>query len=116
MPGFDGFGDPGDGMNLNDDDQVDQGEPNAPPDHDPEDDDQNMVTEQEAAAEDDDDSFIQVARKIAKKAPGFDGFGDPGDGMNLNDDDQVDQGQPNAPPDHDPEDDDQNMVTEQESA
>merc|ERR1719181_2622702 len=115
MPGFDGFGDPGDGMNLNDDDQVDQGEPNAPDQHDPEDDDQNMVTEQEAQAEDDDDSFVQTAQKVAKQSPGFDGFGAP-DPFNRNDDDEVDQGEPNAPEQHDPSDDDANMVTEQEAA
>merc|ERR1719473_791667 len=87
-PGFDGFGAP-DPFNRNDDDEVDQGEPNAPEQHDPEDDDQNMVTEQEAAAEDDDDSFMQLARKSAQKSPGFDGFGDP-DPFNRNDDDEVD--------------------------
>merc|ERR1719440_1842818 len=87
-PGFDGFGAP-DPFNRNDDDEVDQGEPNAPEDHDPEDDDQNMITEQQAAAEDD-DSFMQLARKVAKKAPGFDGFGRP-DPFNRNDDDEVDQ-------------------------
>merc|ERR1719454_1643589 len=84
--------------------------PNAPEQHDS-DDDANMVSEQEANAEDD-DSFVQVARK-AKKNPGFDGFGAP-DPFNRNDDDEVDQGEPNAPEEHDSEDD-ANMVSEQEA-
>merc|ERR1719267_281449 len=79
--GFDGFGTP-DPFNQNDDDQVDQGEPNAPLKENP-DDDANMVSEDE---EDDDDSFVQVGAKKAKKGDGFDGFGTPHP-FNQNDDD-----------------------------
>merc|ERR1719160_2432699 len=75
--GFDGFGSP-DPFNQNDDDQVDAGEPNAPPKDNPND-DENMVSEDEAKGDD------------------FDGFGSP-DPFNQNDDDQVDAGEPNAPP------------------
>merc|ERR1719359_2596545 len=84
--GFDGFGTP-DPFNQNDDDQVDQGEPNAPETENPNE-DANMVSEDE---EDDDDSFVQVSSK-AKKGDGFDGFGAP-DPFNQNDDDQIDQGE-----------------------
>merc|ERR550537_1403749 len=89
--GFDGFGAP-DPFNQNDDDQVDQGEPNAPDAENPNE-DANMVTEDEA--NEDDDSFVQLSSK-AKRGDGFDGFGAP-DPFNQNDDDQVDQGEPNAP-------------------
>merc|ERR1719267_74033 len=106
-PGFDGFGTP-DPFNRNDDDEVDAGEPNAPEDHDS-DDDANMITEQQANAEDD-DSFMQLG---VKREPGFDGFGTP-DPFNRNDDDEVDAGEPNAPEDHD-SDDDANMITEQQA-
>merc|ERR1719217_1574414 len=74
--GFDGFGTP-DPFNQNDDDEVDQGEPNAPEAENPNV-DENMVSDEDA----DDD--------------GFDGFGTP-DPFNQNDDDEVDQGEPNAP-------------------
>merc|ERR1740130_806987 len=88
--GFDGFGAP-DPFNQNDDDQ---GEPNAPDAENPNE-DANMVSDDEA--NEDDDSFMQVAsKKVAKKGDGFDGFGAP-DPFNQNDDDQVDQGEPNAP-------------------
>merc|ERR1719310_1800540 len=91
--GFDGFGAP-DPFNQNDDDEVDQGEPNAPEQENP-DEDANMVSEEDAV--DDDDSFVQVAsKKRAQKGDGFDGFGAP-DPFNQNDDDEVDQGEPNAP-------------------
>merc|ERR1711971_1012232 len=70
--GFDGFGTP-DPFNQNDDDQVDQGEPNAPDTENPNE-DANMVSDGE---EDDDDSFVQVASKKATKGDGFDGFGTP---------------------------------------
>merc|ERR1719352_1867957 len=63
-PGFDGFGAP-DPFNRNDDDEVDQGEPNAPVDHDSSD-DANMVTEEQANAEDD-DSFLQMDTGLGKK-------------------------------------------------
>merc|ERR1719158_2371705 len=82
--GFDGFGTP-DPFNVNDDDQVDAGEPNAPEQEDPNH-DANMVSEDE---DDDDDSFVQVASKT-KKGDGFDGFGTP-DPFNVNDDDQVER-------------------------
>merc|ERR1719146_231804 len=89
--GFDGFGAP-DPFNQNDDDEVDQGEPNAPDQENP-DEDANMVSDEDAA--DDDDSFVQVAsKKVSKKGDGFDGFGAP-DPFNQNDDDEVDQGEPN---------------------
>merc|ERR1719446_104561 len=68
-----------------------------------------MITEQQANAEDD-DSFMQVG---VKREPGFDGFGTP-DPFNRNDDDEVDAGEPNAPEDHD-SDDDANMITEQQA-
>jgi len=106
--GFDGFGAP-DPFNQNDDDQVDQGEPNAPDAENPNE-DANMVTEDEA--NEDDDSFIQLSSK-AKKGDGFDGFGAP-DPFNQNDDDQVDQGEPNAPDAENPNED-ANMVTEDEA-
>merc|ERR1719401_571340 len=81
--GFDGFGTP-DPFNQNDDDQVDQGEPNAPDQENPND-DANMVSDDDS----DDDSFVQMAsKKVAKKGDGFDGFGTP-DPFNQNDDDQV---------------------------
>merc|ERR1719258_640485 len=89
--GFDGFGAP-DPFNQNDDDEVDQGEPNAP-DKDSGDEDANMVSDEDA---NDDDSFVQTASKVTKKGDGFDGFGAP-DPFNQNDDDEVDQGEPNAP-------------------
>merc|ERR1719267_37586 len=102
--GFDGFGTP-DPFNQNDDDQVDQGEPNAPLKENP-DDDANMVS----GEDDDDDSFVQVGSKKVKKGDGFDGFGTP-DPFNVNDDDKVDQGEPNAPEQEDPNHD-ANMVSE----
>merc|ERR1719389_1657767 len=83
-PGFDGFGTP-DPFNRNDDDEVDAHEPNAPDSNNVQQ-DANMVTEEEARDEDD-DSFIQMKRKLSKKAPGFDGFGTP-DPFNRNDDDE----------------------------
>merc|ERR1719487_300590 len=89
--GFDGFGTP-DPFNQNDDDEVDAGEPNAPDQENPNE-DENMVSDEDA--DDDDDSFVQTASKV-KKGDGFDGFGTP-DPFNQNDDDQVDQGEPNAP-------------------
>merc|ERR1719482_1439767 len=104
--GFDGFGTP-DPFNQNDDDQVDQGEPNAPEAENPNE-DANMVSDGE---EDDDDSFVQVSSK-AKKGDGFDGFGAP-DPFNQNDDDQVDQGEPNAPDAENPNED-ANMVSDGE--
>merc|ERR1719326_2307077 len=83
--GFDGFGAP-DPFSQNDDDQVDQGEPNAPVQENPND-DANMVS-----GDGDDDSFVQLgSKKVGKKGDGFDGFGAP-DPFNQNDDDQVDQG------------------------
>merc|ERR1719517_421909 len=81
--GFDGFGAP-DPYNQNDDDEVDQGEPNAPEKENPND-DANMVS-----GNGDDDSFVQVSsKKVSKKGDGFDGFGAP-DPFNQNDDDEVD--------------------------
>merc|ERR1719502_1122213 len=106
--GFDGFGSP-DPFNQNDDDQVDAGEPNAPPKDNPND-DENMVSEDEA---NDDNSFVQVASKVTKKGDGFDGFGSP-DPFNQNDDDQVDAGEPNAPDAENPNED-ENMVSEDEA-
>merc|ERR1719160_2214674 len=106
--GFDGFGTP-DPFNQNDDDQVDQGEPNAPDQENPND-DANMVSDDDS----DDDSFVQMAsKKVAKKGDGFDGFGTP-DPFNQNDDDQVDQGEPNAPDQENPNDD-ANMVSDDDS-
>merc|ERR1719472_518710 len=105
--GFDGFGTP-DPFNQNDDDQVDAGEPNAP-DQEDTNKDENMVTEEEA---NDDDSFVQVGSKV-KKGDGFDGFGTP-DPFNQNDDDEVDQGEPNAPDAEDPNQD-ANMVSEEDA-
>merc|ERR1719247_3641546 len=105
--GFDGFGTP-DPFNQNDDDQVDQGEPNAPLKENP-DDDANMVS----GEDDDDDSFVQVGSKKTKKGDGFDGFGTP-DPFNQNDDDEVDQGEPNAPEAENPNDD-ANMVSEEDA-
>merc|ERR1719160_1575766 len=90
--GFDGFGAP-DPFNQNDDDEVDQGEPNAPEQENP-DEDANMVSDEDA--NDDEDSFVQTGSKVTKKGDGFDGFGTP-DPFNQNDDDEVDQGEPNAP-------------------
>merc|ERR1719265_1705408 len=81
--GFDGFGAP-DPFNQNDDDEVDQGEPNAPEKENPND-DVNMVS-----GDGDDDSFVQVSSKVSKRGDGFDGFGAP-DPFNQNDDDEVDQ-------------------------
>jgi len=101
--GFDGFGAP-DPFNQNDDDEVDQGEPNAPVKENPND-DANMVS-----GDGDDDSFVQVSsKKVSKKGDGFDGFGAP-DPFNQNDDDEVDQGEPNAPVKENPNDD-ANMVS-----
>merc|ERR1719236_136985 len=82
--GFDGFGTP-DPFNQNDDDEVDQGEPNAPEAENPNE-DENMVSDEDA---DDDDSFVQTGSKV-KKGDGFDGFGTP-DPFNQNDDDEVDR-------------------------
>merc|ERR1719506_3021060 len=108
--GFDGFGVP-DPFNQNDDDQVDQGEPNAPDAENPNE-DANMVTEDEA--NEDDDSFVQVSSRTSRtsRGDGFDGFGAP-DPFNQNDDEQVDQGEPNAPDAENPNED-ANMVTEDE--
>jgi len=100
--GFDGFGAP-DPFNQNDDDEVDQGEPNAPEKENPND-DANMVS-----GDGDDDSFVQVASKVSRKGDGFDGFGAP-DPFNQNDDDEVDQGEPNAPMKENPNED-ANMVS-----
>merc|ERR1719379_2758733 len=100
--GFDGFGAP-DPFNQNDDDEVDQGEPNAPEKENPND-DANMVS-----GDGDDDSFVQVSSKVSKKGDGFDGFGAP-DPFNQNDDDEVDQGEPNAPIKENPNED-ANMVS-----
>merc|ERR1711959_247147 len=107
--GFDGFGAP-DPFNQNDDDEVDQGEPNAPEQENP-DEDANMVSDEDA--NDDDDSFVQTGSKVTKKGDGFDGFGTP-DPFNQNDDDQVDAGEPNAPEQENPNDD-ANMVSEYEA-
>merc|ERR1719215_141499 len=107
--GFDGFGSP-DPFNQNDDDQVDQGEPNAPDAENPNE-DANMVSDDE---ENDDDAFVQVTSKVAKKGDGFDGFGAP-DPFNQNDDDQVDQGEPNAPDAENPNED-ANMVSDDEES
>merc|ERR1719424_1948246 len=108
--GFDGFGAP-DPFNQNDDDEVDQGEPNAPDKEDPNE-DANMVSD--AEANEDDDSFVQLAsKKTRKKGDGFDGFGAP-DPFNQNDDDEVDQGEPNAPAKEDPNED-ANMVSDAEA-
>merc|ERR1719274_260087 len=96
--GFDGFGTP-DPFNQNDDDQVDQGEPNAPEAENPNE-DENMVSDEDA---DDDDSFVQTGSKVTK-GDGFDGFGTP-DPFNQNDDDEVDQGEPNAPEQENPNED-----------
>merc|ERR1712216_759220 len=83
---------------------VDQGEPNAPVKENPND-DANMVS-----GDGDDDSFVQVSsKKVSKKGDGFDGFGAP-DPFNQNDDDEVDQGEPNAPVKENPNDD-ANMVS-----
>jgi len=109
--GFDGFGTP-DPFNQNDDDEVDQGEPNAPEQENP-DEDANMVSDEDAA-DDDDDSFVQVGSKKVKKGDGFDGFGTP-DPFNQNDDDEVDQGEPNAPEQENP-DEDANMVSDEDAA
>merc|ERR1719456_746848 len=98
--GFDGFGTP-DPFNQNDDDQVDQGEPNAPDQENPND-DANMVSDDDDDS-DDDDSFVQTASKVSK-GDGFDGFGTP-DPFNQNDDDQVDAGEPNAPDQENPNED-----------
>merc|ERR1740138_1688510 len=106
--GFDGFGAP-DPFNQNDDDEVDQGEPNAPERENP-DDDANMVSDEDA---NDDDSFMQTASKVTKKGDGFDGFGAP-DPFNQNDDTEVDQGEPNAP-DKDNGDEDANMVSDEDA-
>merc|ERR1719389_1117845 len=105
--GFDGFGAP-DLFNQNDDDQVDQDEPNAPDAENPNE-DANMVTEDEA--NEDDDSFVQVSSRTSR-GDGFDGFGAP-DPFNQNDDDQVDQGEPNAPDAENPNED-ANMVSDGE--
>merc|ERR1719503_494247 len=108
--GFDGFGAP-DPFNQNDDHEVDQGEPNAPEKEDPNE-DANMVSD--AEANDDDDSFVQItSKKTARKGDGFDGFGAP-DPFNQNDDDEVDQGEPNAPEKEDPNED-ANMVSDAEA-
>merc|ERR1719271_130661 len=105
--GFDGFGAP-DPFNRNDDDDVDAGEPNAPLKENPNQ-DANMITSAEA-----EDSFVQVAsKKVAKKGDGFDGFGAP-DPFNQNDDDEVDQGEPNAPEQENP-DEDANMVSDEDA-
>merc|ERR1719482_620507 len=105
--GFDGFGTP-DPFNQNDDDEVDQGEPNAPEAENPNE-DANMVSDEDV---DDDDSFVQTGSKVSK-GDGFDGFGTP-DPFNQNDDDQVDAGEPNAPDQENPNDD-ANMVSDDEA-
>merc|ERR1719473_1228950 len=105
--GFDGFGAP-DPFNQNDDDEVDQGEPNAPEKENPND-DANMVS-----GDGDDDSFVQLSsKKASRKGDGFDGFGAP-DPFNQNDDDEVDQGEPNAPEKENPNDD-ANMVSDEDA-
>merc|ERR1719313_3234046 len=102
--GFDGFGDPDAQDDEEADDEVDAGEPNAPPmDSDTPEGDNNMV----AAS---DDSFVQVASKVTKGV-GFDGFGDPDAQDDEEADDKVDAGEPNAPPmDSDTPEGDNNMV------
>merc|ERR1719316_696128 len=104
--GFDGFGAP-DPFNQNDDDEVDQGEPNAPEQENPNE-DENMVSDEA----DDDDSFVQTGSKV-KRGDGFDGFGSP-DPFNQNDDDEVDAGEPNAPDQENPNED-ANMVSDEEA-
>merc|ERR1719181_466529 len=76
--GFDGFGSP-EPFNHDDDDEVDAGEPNSPPQSSGQD-DPNMIHEGE-----EDDSFAQLKAKITKKGDGFDGFGSP-DPFNHDDD------------------------------
>merc|ERR1719426_601784 len=72
-------------------------------------DDANMVS-----GDGDDDSFVQVAsKKVSRKGDGFDGFGAP-DPFNQNDDDEVDQGEPNAPEKENPNDD-ANMVSDEDA-
>merc|ERR1711943_145085 len=75
------------------------GEPNAPEAENPNE-DENMVSDEDA---DDDDSFVQTGSKVTK-GDGFDGFGTP-DPFNQNDDDEVDQGEPNAPENENPNED-----------
>merc|ERR1719389_129110 len=102
--GFDGFGDPDAQEDEEADDEVDAGEPNAPPmDSDTPEGDNNMV----AAG---DDSFVQMASK-ATKGVGFDGFGDPDAQDDEEADEEVNAGEPNAPPmDSDTPGGDDNMV------
>ena len=89
--GFDGFGAP-DPFKQNDDDQVDQGEPNAPNAESPNE-DANMISDDEA--NEGDSSLVQLAsKKVAKQGSGLDDLGAP-DPFNQNDDDPVDQGEPN---------------------
>merc|ERR1712072_1229374 len=72
-------------------------------------DDANMVS-----GDADDDSFVQVASKrVSKKGDGFDGFGTP-DPFNQNDNDEVDQGEPNAPENDNPNED-ANMVSDEDA-
>merc|ERR1719313_1113726 len=98
--GFDGFGDPDAQDDDEADEEVDAGEPNAPPiDSDTPEGDDNMV----AAG---DDSFTQLSSKVTKGV-GFDGFGDP----DAQADEEVDAGEPNAPPmDSDTPEGEDNMV------
>merc|ERR1719235_1314298 len=102
--GFDGFGDPDAQDDEEADDEGDAGEPNAPPmDSDTPEGDDNMVP---AAG----DSFAQVASKVTKGV-GFDGFGDPDAQDDEEADDEVDAGEPIAPPmDADTPEVDDNMV------
>merc|ERR1719379_2615423 len=102
--GFDGFGDPDAQEDEEADEEVDAGEPNAPPlDSDTPEQEDNMVA---AGA----DSFMQAASKVSKGV-GFDGFGDPDAQDEEEADGEVDAGEPNAPPmDSDTPEGDSNMV------
>ena len=102
---LDGVGAP-DPFNQSDDDQADQGEPNAPDAENPIA-DANMISEYEV---NDDDAFFQVTFAVGEKRDGCDGFGVP-DPFNQNDDDQVVQCQPNAPHVENPSQD-PNMVSD----
>merc|ERR1719420_1643415 len=108
--GFDGFGDPDAQDDEEAGDEVDAGEPNTPPmDSDAPEGDDNIV----AAG---DDSFAQVASKVTKGV-GFDGFGDPDAQDDEQADDEVDAGEPNAPPmDSDTPEGDDNMVAQSDDS
>merc|ERR1719498_1930880 len=103
--GFDGFGNPDAQDDEQADDEVDAGEPNAPPmDSDMPEGDNNMVSAG-------DDSFVQVSSEVTKGV-GFDGFGDPDAQDDEQDNDDVDAGEPNSPPvDSDTPEGDNNMVS-----